>query len=159
MITPTVSKTISWEAGHRLMNYSGACKNYHGHSYYAEITIGSKYTLDEMGFVVDFSEIKEKVKKWIDKNWDHAFFLNSKDKQAIKFMKKDSKVYLFDGNPTAERIAQELYEKVVFPEFSRKSCDRNGHVNRELFTHSVTIWETENSCATYGLKHYTMSAK
>lgn len=147
MITPTVSKTISWEAGHRLMNYSGACKNYHGHSYYAEITIGAKYSLDDMGFVIDFSDIKENVKKWIDANWDHAFFLNSEDKEAIDFMGKNSKIFLFKGNPTAENIAKVLYEHVYSQFNGKKVVD--GY-ERELFTYSVKIWETENSCATYG---------
>lgn len=159
MITPLVSKTIKWEAGHRLLNYDGLCRFYHGHSYRAQIVIGSKYILDDMGFVVDFSEIKEKVKTWIDKNWDHAFLLNSNDKKAIRAMKND-KIYLFNKvNPTAENIVQELYFRAVKPNFSRveekliKSSKYGFETVRTIFPYSVTVWETEDSCATYGIQN------
>lgn len=159
MAFPKITKQISFEAGHRLLDYDGLCNHLHGHSYLVEITIGSiddegkgSKDLNDLGMVVDFSEVKEKVKLWIDKNWDHAFLLNSKDTQTIYGLRsinsfvKDAqqRIYLFeDVNPTAENIAKELFEKVVKPCFDRKEG------SRIIIPLGVKVWETANSYAEY----------
>ena len=68
-----------------------------------------------MGFVVDFVELREKIGKWIDENWDHAFLVNAKDQQLLSALESltDKKVFIFDsGNPTAETLAKYLYDYV-----------------------------------------------
>ena len=40
--------------------------------------------VDRMGFVVDFVELKNRVGRWIDENWDHAFLINKQDSELLQ---------------------------------------------------------------------------
>ena len=40
--------------------------------------------LDPQGLVFDFTDLKRRVKNWIDDNWDHAFLVNSRDTELIR---------------------------------------------------------------------------
>jgi 6-pyruvoyltetrahydropterin/6-carboxytetrahydropterin synthase len=71
---------VRFRAGHRLIEpYKGKCNNLHGEGYTA-ICIFNKKELDKNGMIMDFGEIKNKIKQWIDDNWDHAYIHNPKDK-------------------------------------------------------------------------------
>ena len=119
--------------GHRLVkDYPHKCKNAHGHEYLAEIEIGAD-ELDQYDFVIDFGEIKEKVKVWIDDNLDHGFLCSSLDTEMINFLHKTrQKYYVVEENPTAEIIAKMLFDKVA---------ELIGNVTK------VTVWETPDSYA------------
>lgn len=118
-----ISKTIRFEAGHRLAHgYPGNCQHVHGHSYVATVVMElSKPNLNKYGFVKDFNDFK-KLKQWVDDNWDHAFLVSEKDIPMLKFLKdNDQRHYLFENNPTAEYIAQELFgvaERLLNDEFA-----------------------------------------
>lgn len=152
MLIPKITKKIEFSAGHRLLNYIGKCNSPHGHEYLAEITISASRGYNKNSMVIDFGDVKEHVKSWIDLKWDHGFLLNSNDTSLIESLKSAPytcpdypKLYIFDNvNPTAEMMARELYEKVVHPIFSGIDKDRL------VAAYSVTIWETPSSCATYG---------
>ena len=60
-----VTREIDFCYGHRLLNYNGKCRHLHGHNGRAVITIESA-GLDELGMVMDFTEIKRVVSTWID---------------------------------------------------------------------------------------------
>lgn len=46
-------------ASHKLdLPYKSKCKNYHGHTYFLELTLKS-FVLDKVGMVVDFTKIKK----------------------------------------------------------------------------------------------------
>ena len=60
---------IKYEYAHRLINHQGNCRNIHGHSGEARIELAAD-NLNNNGFVIDFSEIKSAVKKWINENFD-----------------------------------------------------------------------------------------
>jgi 6-pyruvoyltetrahydropterin/6-carboxytetrahydropterin synthase len=107
-----ISKQIKWEAGHRLAHgYPGNCQHVHGHSYIATIEmelVGKK--LNQFGFVKDFGDFKQ-LKNWVDDNWDHAFLVANDDTSMLNFLKENKqRLYIFAENPTAEYIAQELFE-------------------------------------------------
>jgi 6-pyruvoyltetrahydropterin/6-carboxytetrahydropterin synthase len=132
----TVTRRLTFCAGHRLVGHDGGCAHIHGHNYVAEIEVSAPY-LDEVGRVVDFSVIKDKVGSWIDDNWDHAFLVNRLDDDLCQFLVvRRNRLWIFDGNPTAERMAEILMEisRALLP---------------PMFTvESVTVWETENCWAT-----------
>ena len=65
-----VTREIPFCYGHRLLNYQGKCRNLHGHNGRAVITIESE-ELDELGMVMDFSDIKKVVSAWIDEKARH----------------------------------------------------------------------------------------
>ena len=131
----TVKKIFKFDSAHRLYRYEGKCANLHGHTYVAEVELTGNQ-INELGILVDFGDIKKKIGKWIDENWDHATLLNSEDTLYVDLDTEENKTYTFSGeNPTAEVMCIELYTicEESFP----------GQV------HKVTIWETPTSCATY----------
>ena len=106
---------ITFDSGHRLLDYEGKCAYPHGHTYRAEVFISS-VSLDRLGLVFDFAELKGRIKNWVDANWDHAFLVNSEDTQLIAGLTPLAKcrLYTFQGeNPSCEVMARELYKKAA----------------------------------------------
>jgi 6-pyruvoyltetrahydropterin/6-carboxytetrahydropterin synthase len=128
-----VTKEIHFCYGHRLLNYAGKCRYFHGHNGKVEVQISAK-KLDHRGMVRDFNEIKQILQVWIDETLDHRMILHEKDPLRQLLQKAGEPMYLLKVNPTAENIAQLIYQ----------TARRKG-----LPVHSVTLWETPNACATY----------
>lgn len=93
-----IRKRFRFEAAHQLAGLPDdhPCARMHGHSYRVEVVLESP-RLDEIGFVVDFGELRA-LGRWIDENWDHQC-LN----QCLPF-------FVTETNPTAENIARVLWE-------------------------------------------------
>ena len=111
--TYEVRVELAFASGHRLLEHKGKCIYPHGHTYKAEIFVASE-ALNELGLVVDFTELKQKVSAWIEQHWDHAFLINSKDMELLNALKavKGSRTFVFQGeNPSAEVMARELYHR------------------------------------------------
>jgi len=105
---------LIFDAGHRLLKYKGKCESPHGHTFKAEVMLSSE-KIDQMGFVVDFVELREKVGQWVDDNWDHAFLVNGRDDELLQALGllKEKRVFVFqDENPTAEVMAKYLYDHI-----------------------------------------------
>ena len=128
-----VSKEIHFCYGHRLLEYDGKCKYLHGHNGKAVITVQAE-SLDSLGMVVDFSQLKIIVGKWIDDTLDHKMILNKDDPMLSILRKQEEPVVVVDFNPTAENIARMIFEYAK---------------NAGFDVTDVTLWETENSFATY----------
>ena len=129
----SVTKTISFCYGHRLLNYDGKCKHLHGHNGRAEIVLSSK-KLDRRGMVVDFGDVKRIVKGFVDRELDHKMILCEKD-SIIPLLKSRKEPYFpTKENPTAENIAKLIYD------FAHK---------KKLPVVSVRLWETDTSFAEY----------
>jgi 6-pyruvoyltetrahydropterin/6-carboxytetrahydropterin synthase len=113
------SKTIEFDAAHRIIGHTGGCQMVHGHRYAVELTFSST-SLDEIGMVIDFKEIKTRFKTWIDTNWDHNMILNRADKELGDMIAKytGQKVFYLDCNPTSENIASYLFNVVLHEVFS-----------------------------------------
>src|SRR5437899_2508907 len=128
-----VTREIHFCYGHRLLNYDGKCKHLHGHNGKAVIALEAP-SLDALGMVVDFSQIKQKVGNWIDEALDHQMILRQDD-PVLPFLKQHGeKVCVVDVNPTAENIAKMIFDYTKAQGFP---------------VVEVTLWETESSCATY----------
>jgi 6-pyruvoyltetrahydropterin/6-carboxytetrahydropterin synthase len=128
-----VTKRIDFCYGHRLLDYDGVCKHPHGHNAVAEIEVRTD-TLDKRNMVVDFTDIKQRMKSWIDRELDHRMILRRDDPLVDALHKLGEPVYLLESNPTVERIARLLFD-----------------ISREqgLPVSRVTVWETPSSWATY----------
>ena len=129
----SVTKRIDFCYGHRLLDYDGVCRHPHGHNAVAEIEVRTE-TLDKRNMVVDFTDIKQRVKSWIDRELDHRMILRRDDPLVDALRKLGEPVYLLESNPTVERIARLLFD-----------------ISREqgLPVSRVTVWETPSSWATY----------
>ena len=128
---------IIFDSGHRLLDYEGKCAFPHGHTYRAEVFLEAS-SLDALGLVFDFTELRSRVKDWIDNNWDHAFLVNSRDTELVSGLKPISKgkLYQFDGeNPSCEVMSRELYRKV------KELCG--------VAPAKVRLWESTSQYAEY----------
>ncbi len=128
-----VTREIPFCYGHRLLNYNGKCKNLHGHNGLAVITICSEQ-LDELGMVMDFSDIKRVVSKWIDETMDHRMLLHKDDPLVATLQERGEPICVMDANPTAEYIARVIYDYTASAGFP---------------VTQVTLWETNSCYATY----------
>jgi 6-pyruvoyltetrahydropterin/6-carboxytetrahydropterin synthase len=109
------------------------CAHPHGHNAVAELEIASA-ALDHRNMVMDFSDIKRVIKRWIDRELDHKMILRADDPLTSILEGLGEPVYKLESNPTAERIARLIFD-----------------VSREqgLPVSRVTVWETPDSWATY----------
>ena len=104
-----VTREIDFCYGHRLLNYDGKCRHLHGHNGRVVISLQSD-TLDHRGMVIDFSDIKNVVSRWIDEQLDHRMIL-CKDDPVVPLLKDMGEpLHLIDANPTAENIAKLIFE-------------------------------------------------
>lgn len=128
-----VSREIEFCYGHRLLNYDGKCRYLHGHNGKAVISIEAD-KLDHRGMVLDFSDIKRVVSQWIDDQLDHRMILNREDPVVPILQEMNEPLYLIDTNPTAETIAQLIYDYTASQGFP---------------VVEVLLWETPKCFATY----------
>lgn len=108
----TVTKEIHFCYGHRLVNHKGKCKNLHGHNATAVIRLESE-ALDEMGMVVDFSDIGNYVKSWINEKIDHKMLMFREDPFLPAVQQAGEPVFVMESNPTAENIARLIFDHVA----------------------------------------------
>ncbi len=128
-----VTKTIDFCYGHRLLDYGGKCRNLHGHNGVLEVDVESN-ELDDLGLVMDFNEIRDVVKGWVDDNLDHKMLLCRRDPVAPVLTEMGEPLYLMDDNPSAENISKLIYLEV------RK---------QGLKVSEVRLWETPTSYAAF----------
>ncbi|WP_099157471.1 6-carboxytetrahydropterin synthase QueD [Virgibacillus ndiopensis] len=89
-----ISKEFTFDAAHHLHCYEGKCKNLHGHTY--KVIFGISGYVDEIGIVMDFSDIKNIWKQQIEIHLDHRY-LNETLPQM---------------NTTAENMVVWIYEQM-----------------------------------------------
>ena len=133
MPTYSVTKTIGFCYGHRLIDHKGKCRHLHGHNGLVEIEVEAE-ELDELGVVMDFSDIRDMVKRWIDSNLDHRMILNREDEAVSMLRTLGEPMYLIDENPTAENISKLIYGQAR---------------DMGIDVKEVRLWETPSSYAAY----------
>ncbi len=106
-------------AAHYLRDYHGKCERLHGHNYRV-LAHARGDKLDEGGMLLDFSILKQTLKK-VCAELDHT---NLNDNEY------------FQDNPSAERIAVYIYEKIMQ---ELPSCP----------LYAVDVYETPTSRARY----------
>ena len=104
-----VSREFSFCYGHRLLGHPGKCRHPHGHNGRAVITL-SMPELNESGMVVDFTDLKGTIGRWIDENLDHKMILAASDPLLPLLRGLGEPVFATDENPTAETLAKLLFD-------------------------------------------------
>ena len=128
-----VTREIDFCYGHRLLDYDGKCKNLHGHNAKVLITLEAA-SLDGLGMVLDFADIKRVIQQWIDDHLDHRMILRKDDPVADTLTQMDEPVVLIDDNPTAENLAK------LIAQFG---------LQQGFPVVEVRLWETPHCSATY----------
>ena len=122
MFEITVDETFA--AGHALRGYKGKCENTHGHNYKVRVTLAGP-ELNSVGLLYDFVHLKEVIHGVIQ-GLDHKFLNETPPFDQV--------------NPSAENIAKYFYDEAT----KRMQPPPNG-----ARITGITIWETDNSAATY----------
>jgi 6-pyruvoyltetrahydropterin/6-carboxytetrahydropterin synthase len=95
--------------------------------------------LDNIGRVIDFSDIKTYLCNWLEDNWDHKFLVWEKDPWSVILKETDPEGTVVVGfNPTAENMGQYLLD-VVGPQQLKDS---------PVTLYKVIIEETRKCSAT-----------
>lgn len=104
---------IPFEYGHRLLKHHGKCRHLHGHSGIVTLILVASH-LDQNDFVMDLGDVKEIARTWINEHWDHALLLNEADPLVGVLTRagENQRLYLMEGDPSAENMAQELFERL-----------------------------------------------
>ena len=131
----TAVRRIQFCAGHRVWRHESKCNNLHGHNYVVFFH-ASAPDLDNIGRVIDFSVLKQKLGTWIDTHWDHGFIHHEDDQESIAALKAvpSQKTFALPDNPTAENMASYLLHTVCPAELAGTGVT----VGR------IVLWETEN---------------
>ena len=103
----------SFSAAHKLPHYDGPCHDLHGHTWKTVFIIEGSVQQD--GMVCDFKAVKKLLDSFLP---DHQFLNDLVD------------------NPTAENLAQYLFDKIT-PALAEKN----------LTLTSVEVWESDNAAA------------
>lgn len=126
-----VVKKLDFCYGHRLLDYQGKCAHPHGHNGIVEVEF-SREELDRRGMVVDFMDLKQELKVFLDQELDHKMLLRKDDPLTKVLQEMGEPVFVMQENPTAENIAQLIF---------------NYALSRDLPVTAVRLWETPSSYA------------
>lgn len=132
-------------AAHFLKDYHGKCENLHGHNYKVYVHVRGE-VLDDGGMLMDFSILKKNLRE-ICKILDHTNLNELKDSQDT---------LIFDNNPSAERIATYIYNKLRDALEPYLSSTQTASISDGASTpktipyiYAVDVFETETSRARY----------
>lgn len=136
-----ITRKCTFDSGHRVMNERMKCYSMHGHTYHCELTFEFN-EMEDIGYAIDFKEIKRVGCEWIDDTLDHGFLINPLDVDVIKACNStDSKMWFMSlngmgqyCNPSVENIAKEIFlaMEVLFEKYPH------------LKIHKVLLYETPN---------------
>lgn len=129
----SVTKEIHFCYGHRLLGHRGKCRDLHGHNARAIIRLESE-SLDALGMVVDFKDIGDYVRSWLEAEIDHNMLLCRDDPVLPLLEAAGERVFVMDSNPTAENLARLIFDRVAAGGFP---------------VVEVAVFETESAFASY----------
>ena len=164
------TKIFSFAMAHNLLGHNGLCKNFHGHNYKLHVTIKSNNLTDDSnkqyksssGMVMDFSDLKRIVERYIINIYDHSLLLwdnNNETNNKLYNMlleaseevpndsydinKDSSKIWRVSYRPTAENMCYHFYK--ILKDYIEQ--ENNNPIDIRL--HSIKIYETDTAYAEY----------
>jgi 6-pyruvoyltetrahydropterin/6-carboxytetrahydropterin synthase len=108
-----IEKKYHFYAAHRNELINDKCKNLHGHTYYATITVQFEKAFQQGGITMLFSDI-DSIAEPIFKQLDHAMLIHETDplldylRAYIKECNDDLKMVVYPYPTSCENIAQNL---------------------------------------------------
>lgn len=114
----------TFAAAHNLRNYHGKCENLHGHNYKVRVACEGK-ELDATGLLYDFVHLRQVIQGVI-RALDHKYLNETPPFDTL--------------NPSAENIARHIFDETSK---QLRAAPNSAGIS------SVTVWETEESAATY----------
>jgi len=136
-----ITKEFSFEMAHALWNYDGPCRNVHGHSYRLFVTLSGIPSEDlqdpKNGMVIDFTDLKNIVKKEIINVFDHALTVSGNyDSEKLEVFKTMfGNTVVTEYQPTCENLVADFASRI------KKQLPGN------VTLHSLKLYETATSFA------------
>lgn len=139
-----IFKKFTFEAAHQLIGYDGGCANVHGHSYKLVVGLKGETIVDgpNSGFLLDFRELKAKVKRLFLDDWDHSFLAEGNEPVLQALQASGSSVTLLGFRPTAENMCCHILKLLL---------------EDDLPVESVKLWETATSWAEAQVEDFDFS--
>lgn len=122
-----ISVTEHFSAAHSLRGYIGKCANIHGHTWQVDVIVSGN-SLNSIGMLADFSDLKQMIKEKIQ-IFDHHYI-----NEIAGFTEADN------VNPTAENIAYFLYQNL-----KKNLISKYNNVTIK----EVKVWESDRAYAVY----------
>lgn len=145
------SLTIShrFAAAHRLPHLARSqCANLHGHNWDVKVTIAGR--VGESALLVDFDQVKNPLREWVDTNLDHRTLLGADDELRPVLAAYRQPLFIFGPGGDWERLRWPTVEAVtlLIAEQARHllapTLDLVG-----AYVQQVTVEETPGSSATW----------
>ena len=136
-----ITKEFSFEMAHALWNYDGPCRNVHGHSYRLFVTLSGIPSDDpedpKNGMVIDFTDLKNIVKKEIINVFDHTVTVSGNyDREKMEaFRSLFGNAVVVDYQPTCENLAADFASRI------------KKQLPQKVRLHSIKLYETATSFA------------
>ncbi|OOF38105.1 6-carboxytetrahydropterin synthase QueD [Rodentibacter mrazii] len=136
-----ISKEFSFDMAHLLDGHDGKCQNLHGHTYKLQVEISKDlvHCGAKKSMVMDFSDLKNIVKKAVLDPMDHAFIYDQtserESKIAALLQELNSKTFAVPFRTTAEEMARFIFKRLKYDE--------------KLAVSAIRLWETPTSFCEY----------
>jgi 6-pyruvoyltetrahydropterin/6-carboxytetrahydropterin synthase len=102
------------EAAHRFYraDCSPKCQSIHGHSWGIILTLKA-VKLNDQGMMIEFGQLKQAWRGWLDAHMDHALMLHQDDPvvPALRAIMPQMRLLLLPMDPTTENLAHWLTEQ------------------------------------------------
>ena len=128
-----ISRTVEFDAAHRLTFHQGKCRYVHGHRWRVDVQIGVEEYKD---MVLDFGDIK----RLLTEHFDHKILIYEKDAELLRVASEMTDVFqacVLPCETTAENLASVI-----------RGMIQNIMTTGEPAPVTVTVFETPNSAAT-----------
>jgi len=126
-----------FHTGHRQLEYPGACRFVHGHTWRGTVAISTaEFPRDELDISLDFGRIKK-----VMRDLDHKMLVVEADATFTnpELFEPEGVVVMKGKGPSAENVAHHVFERVV-------ALIREQYAGRGIeYRVEVTIRETENN--------------
>jgi len=146
------SKSIEFDAGHRVAEHGSKCRNLHGHRYKVCVDVEGVIKTskgEDHGMVLDFGVLKELLTTYVHDVFDHGFIVHKDDHRLIDMFNEYGgdirhdellpwKIIEFPYVPTAENMALWVYLELQ-PKLSESG----------MAIKQVLVYETPTSMAAY----------
>jgi 6-pyruvoyltetrahydropterin/6-carboxytetrahydropterin synthase len=124
---------------HALSGYDGQCAHIHGHSYILYVTVQGHPEADpaspKYGMVIDFTELKQTVRRLIIDRLDHALLLRHDAPLAGELQGVYEKIVQVPYQPTCENMVQDF------------AAILQAALPQQVSLHSIRLHETATSYA------------
>lgn len=140
----TVSKSVEFDAGHRVPAHDSKCRHPHGHRYrvtaYVSGPVHDARGQADDGMVLDFGVLKQMLTQLVHDRYDHAFLVWEGDQVLLGCFEHgghDWRVVVVPFVPTAECLAKAIFDEL------------DGYLPAPLTLEAIDVNETPTSVATY----------